>query len=184
MLLTQEQMAAANKANLETLSQLSRKAFDGVEKIMELNVQVAKTLLQENAEHLHTATQAKDLKEYFTQQAHFIQPMTEKAIAYGRHFYTIANATQTHFNEVSQEALKNRTTQMQELMTEMTSSKMGSSDAMVNLMKQAVANANTAVEVSQKAVKQVFDMSSHQTQSATNSALKASDELLKSAAQH
>ena len=47
MLLTQEQISAANKANLETLAQLSRKTFDGVEKLMELNLQVAKTLMQE-----------------------------------------------------------------------------------------------------------------------------------------
>ena len=65
MLLTQEQISAANKANLETLAQLSRKAFDGVEKLMELNLQVAKTLMQENVEHLQDTSKAKDIKDYF-----------------------------------------------------------------------------------------------------------------------
>jgi hypothetical protein len=51
---------------------------------------------------------------------------------------------------------------------------------MVNLIKQAVANASTAFESSQKAVKQAIDMSSHHTQSATESALKASEKLFKS----
>ena len=52
---------------------------------------------------------------------------------------------------------------------------------MVNMIKQAVSNANTAFESSQKALKQAIDMSSHQAQSATESALKASEKLFKSA---
>ena len=50
---------------------------------------------------------------------------------------------------------------------------------MVNLIKQAVANANTAFESTQKAVKQAIDISNHQTQSAAESALKASEKLFK-----
>ena len=36
--LTPEQFAAANKANLETLFGLTNKAFEGVEKLVELNL--------------------------------------------------------------------------------------------------------------------------------------------------
>jgi hypothetical protein len=64
-------------------------------------------------------------------------------------------------------------------MKDISSQTPNNSDAMVNLIKQAVANASTAFESSQKAVKQAIDMSTHQTQSATESALKASDKLFK-----
>jgi len=181
MLLTQEQITAANKANLETLAQLSRKAFDGVEKLMELNLQVAKTLMQENVDHLQDSSKAKDIKEYMSMQANFVQPMTEKAIAYGRHFYSIANETQAGINEVAKSDIQKRTSQIQQLMTDLSAQTPGSSDAMVNLIKQAVANASNAFESTQKAVKQAVDMSTHQTQSATESALKASEKLFKSA---
>jgi phasin family protein len=180
MLLTQEQITAANKANLETLAQLSRKAFDGIEKLMELNLQVAKTLMQENVDHIQDSAKAKDIKEYMSMQANFVQPMTEKAIAYGRHFYSIANETQTGINEVAKADMQKRTTQMQQTITDLSAQTPSSSDAMVNLIKQAVANASTAFESSQKAVKQAIDMSSHHTQSATESALKASEKLFKS----
>jgi phasin family protein len=180
MLLTQEQITAANKANLETLVQLSRKAFDGVEQLMELNLQVAKALMQENVDYLQDSSKAKDIKEYMSMQANFVQPMTEKAIAYGRHFYNIANETQTGINEVAKSDLQKRTSQIKQLMTDLSAQTPGSSDAMVNLIKQAVANASNAFESTQKAVKQAVDMSTHQTQSATESALKASEKLFKS----
>jgi phasin family protein len=182
MLLTQEQISAANKANLETLAQLSRKAFDGVEKLMELNLQVAKTLMQENVDHLQDSSKAKDAKEYFSKQASFVQPMTEKAIAYSRHFYNIANETQANISEVAKEDMQKRSSEMQKMMTNVSSQTPGGSDAMVNMIKQAVANANTAFEATQKAVKQAVDMSTHQAQSATESALKASEKLLKTTA--
>ena len=49
--MTADQFAAANKANLETLFGLTHKAFEGVEKLVELNLQVAKATLAESAEN-------------------------------------------------------------------------------------------------------------------------------------
>jgi hypothetical protein len=47
---TAEQVLAAQKANVETLFGLTGKAFEGVEKLVELNLQVAKTALGEAAD--------------------------------------------------------------------------------------------------------------------------------------
>ena len=47
---TPEQFLSAQKANVETFFELSSKAFDGVEKLVELNLQVAKTAIAEAAE--------------------------------------------------------------------------------------------------------------------------------------
>ena len=49
-MLTAEQILANQKANLTTLFDLSQKAFEGVEKLVELNLQVAKTTLDEVSE--------------------------------------------------------------------------------------------------------------------------------------
>jgi hypothetical protein len=52
---TAEQFTAAQKANLETLFGLTNKAFEGVEKLVELNLQVAKATLAEVAENAKAA---------------------------------------------------------------------------------------------------------------------------------
>jgi len=141
---------------------------------MELNIQVAKTMMHENVDHIKDTAQAKDVKELLSVQANFVQPLTEKTISYSRHLYNIATETQNALNEVTSDDLQARTQKLQELINDMGSHVPGSSDAMVNMIKQAVANANTVFESSQKAVKQAIDISSHQTNSATESALKAS----------
>ena len=48
-MLTAEQIVAAQRANVETLFGLTNKAFEGVEKLVELNLQVAKAAMGEAA---------------------------------------------------------------------------------------------------------------------------------------
>jgi hypothetical protein len=59
-MLTAEQVLAAQKANVETLFGLTNKAFEGVEKLVELNLQVAKAALGEVAGTTTAALSVKD----------------------------------------------------------------------------------------------------------------------------
>ena len=93
-LLTPEQFAAAQKANFETLFGLTTKAFEGIEKLVELNLQVVKSTLAESQENAQRALSVKDAQEFFALQAGLTQPISEKALSYGRHVYEIVSATQ------------------------------------------------------------------------------------------
>ena len=68
-LLTPEQIAAANKANLESLFGLTAKAFESVEKLVELNLQVVKSTLAESQENVQRALSVKDAQELLALQA-------------------------------------------------------------------------------------------------------------------
>ena len=59
-MLTAEQIIAAQKANLETLFELTNKAFEGVEKLVELNLQVAKASIGEAQETAKASFGVKD----------------------------------------------------------------------------------------------------------------------------
>lgn len=84
-LLTPEQIAAAQKANIESLFGLTTKAFEGVEKLIELNLQVVKSTLAESQENVQRALSVKDAQELLALQASLTQPIAEKVLAYGRH---------------------------------------------------------------------------------------------------
>ena len=76
-MLTAEQMIAAQKANVETLFGLTNKAFEGVEKLVELNLQVAKAALGEAGENARAALSVKDAQELLALQASLLQPSAE-----------------------------------------------------------------------------------------------------------
>ena len=79
-MLTAEQMMTAQKANFETLFGLTNKAFEGVEKLVELNLQVAKASLSEAAATSTAALSIKDAQELLALQAGLLQPAAEKAV--------------------------------------------------------------------------------------------------------
>ena len=99
--MTPDQFAAANKANLETLFGLTSKAFEGVEKLVELNLQVAKATLSESVENTKAAMGVKDAQELLALQASLLQPSAEKAAAYSRHLYDIAQSTSSEFTKTA-----------------------------------------------------------------------------------
>src|SRR5574343_1753456 len=102
MSFTPDQLLAAQKANVETLFGLTNKAFEGVEKLVELNLQVAKTALAEVAETTTAALSVKDAQELLALQASLLQPSAEKAASYSRHLYDIAASTNAEVVKVAE----------------------------------------------------------------------------------
>ena len=104
-MMTAEQMLAAHKANVETLFGMTNKAFEGVEKLVELNLQVARAALAESADTTKAALSVKDAQELLALQAGMLQPAAEKAAAYSRHLYDIAAATNADLAKMAEAQL-------------------------------------------------------------------------------
>src|SRR5690606_3612551 len=98
-MLTPDQVLAAQKANVETLFGLTTKAFEGVEKLVELNVTASRAALAEAAETTQSVLEAKDAQELLALQAALFQPLAEKTAAYSRHLYDITAATGAEFGK-------------------------------------------------------------------------------------
>ena len=62
-MMTVEQVVASHKANLETLYGLTAKAFEGVEKIVELNLTASKAAMSDANAHAQSLLSVKDAQE-------------------------------------------------------------------------------------------------------------------------
>ncbi|MDI3381182.1 phasin family protein [Xenophilus aerolatus] len=158
MALTADQLIAAHKANVEALFGLTTKAFEGVEKIVELNVQASKAALSEAAGTTQALLSAKDAQELLSLQASLMQPIAEKTAAYSRHLYEIAQGTTAEFTK----AFEGKAAEAQQAFVGLVDSAAknapAGSETAVAMMKSAVAAANNAFESVQKAVKQASDV--------------------------
>ena len=180
--LNPEQITAASKANLETLFGLTTKAFEGMEKLVELNMQVAKATLAESAENTKAVLSAKDAQELLALQAALLQPSAEKAAAYSRHLYDIATATGAEVSKaVEGQFADMQKSYMAAVDTAMKNAPAGSENA-VTLVKSAINAANNAYESAQKAAKQAAEMAEANFNAVTTSAVKASKAATKRAA--
>ncbi|MFT4266668.1 MAG: TIGR01841 family phasin [Xenophilus sp.] len=158
MALTADQLIAAHKANVEILFGLTTKAFEGVEKIVELNVQASKTALGEAAETAQAVLSAKDAQELLALQAGLLQPLAEKTAAYSRHLYEIAQGTSAEFTKAFEAKAAEAQQAFVGLVDSAAKNAPAGSETAVAVLKSAVAAANNAFESVQKAVKQASDV--------------------------
>ncbi len=181
MTFTPEQLMAAQKANVETLFGLTNKAFEGVEKLVELNLQVAKTALGEVAETTKAALSVKDAQELLALQASLLQPSAEKAAAYSRHIYDILAGTQAEVTKAAEATMADAQKKVLAAVDTAVKNAPAGTENAVALVKSAVAAANNAYESVNKAAKQAAEVAESNFQAITTSAVKASQTAVKSA---
>jgi phasin family protein len=172
-MLTAEQMIAAQKANVETLFGLTNKAFEGVEKLVELNLQVAKAALGEANETAIAAMSVKDAQELLALQASLLQPSAEKAAAYSRHVYDIAAATNAEVAKVAEAQVADAQKKFLGLVDSASKNAPAGSENAVALVKSAVAAANNAYESVHKAAKQAAEVAEANFNAVTTTAVNA-----------
>jgi len=173
MALTADQIISAQKSSLETLFGLTTKAFEGIEKLVELNVTAAKAAMSEAQGAAQSLLSAKDAQELLALQAGMLQPMAEKTAAYSRHLYDIAQGTSAEFNK----AIEAKTAEAQQsfagLIDGAAKNAPAGSESAIAMMKGAVTAANNAFESVQKAVKQATDTAEANFTAAQASAVNA-----------
>ncbi len=173
-MLTAEQILASHKANIETLFGLTSKAFEGVEKLVELNVQATKAALAETANHTQAVLSAKDAQELLALQAGLVQPLAEKTAAYSRHLYDIASAAGAELSKTFEGQAADAQKKFVGIVDNAAKNAPAGSETAVAVMKSAVAAANNAFESVQKAVKQASDIAEANFNTVAASAVNAS----------
>jgi phasin family protein len=182
MALTADQLIAAQKANLETLFGLTTKAFEGVEKLVELNVTASKAALSEAAGASQALLSVKDAQELLTLQASLFQPLAEKTAAYSRHLYEIAQGTSAEFTKAFETKAAEAQQAFVGLVDSAAKNAPAGSETAVAVLKSAVAAANNAFESVQKAVKQATDVAEANFNAVSATAVNAAKSTAQTAA--
>ena len=157
-MLTAEQVLASQKATVETLFGLTSKAFEGVEKLVELNVTASKAALAEAAGTTQAMLGVKDAQELLALQASLFQPLAEKTAAYSRHLYDIASGTGAEFGKAFEAQATDAQKKFLAVVDNAAKNAPAGSETAVAVFKSAVAAGSNALESVQKAVKQATEV--------------------------
>ena len=153
-----EQFSNATKANLESqfaiFSSLTSKAFEGIERLAELNITAAKATLEESSNTAKQLLNAKDPQEFFALTAAQAQPTAEKAISYSRQLASIAAGTQAEFSKAAEEQIAETNRKVVSLVDEVTKNAPAGTENVVAAIKASIGNANAGYEQFTKTAKQ------------------------------
>jgi phasin family protein len=172
-MLTAEQIMAAQKANVEAMFEFTSKAFGGVEKLMELNLQVVRTTMNEMAETTKAALAIKDPKELLALQTSLLQPTTEKAAAYARHVFDITSSTKEELRRVTEANTAEAQRKFMAVVDNAARNAPAGTENAVALVKSAVAATNNAYDSINKAARQAAGVAEANLQAMTSTAVRA-----------
>jgi phasin family protein len=156
-----EEFSAATKSHFEAqlamITALTNKAFESVEKIVDLNMNVVKASLEESTVAAKQLMAAKDPQEFMALSSQQAQPGAEKAMAYGRHLASIASTTQAEFTKAAEAQIAETNRKVLALVDEVSKNAPAGSEQMVAMMKSALGNANAGYEQLTKTTKQAVE---------------------------
>ena len=104
---SKQEVPPALKSHMEAqfafMSDLSKKMFDGFQKIQQLNIQVAQTLIEESISNTQQLIQSNSPTDYLSVAASNVQPAAEKLRAYQQHLSNITAGMQVELSRAAEQ---------------------------------------------------------------------------------
>ncbi len=171
--LNPEQFAAANKAAVDSMLSLANTALASAERIAALNLNTARSVLEDSVSGTKAILGAKDAQEAIAIQTNLAQPNVEKAVAYSRSVYEISAQTQEEMTKMLEAQFGDFQKQIADMLDKAAKSAPAGSDVAVAAVKSAIAAATSAFDNMNKAAKQVSEIAEANVAAATNATVKA-----------
>jgi phasin family protein len=164
---TPESLSAAQKENLDAMMKLSHKAFEGVEKMVDLQLNAARSSLQETAEKFKALMSVKDAQDMMAINKELASPNAEQALAYSRTIYDIATQTSTEVQRLVDAQIADANKKLVDALDEFAKTAPAGSEAVIAMMKSSLTAANSAYETANKAARQVVEMAERNMKAAS-----------------
>lgn len=167
----QQQFAEFTQANLEKTLRLTNIAISGAERLFNLQLELARDLLAENAATAKALSSVKTVQELVDLQKTLAQPSVEKTMAVARNVYETASATQGELNKLVEEQLvefnKNLLSALDKAIVQAPAS-----SAAVSVLKSAVESASNAYDTMSKTTHRIASEIAEATAAAVENSAK------------
>jgi phasin family protein len=173
MFATPDQLLAAHKANVDTALTVATTVFGSAERLVALNLNAARNVLDDSIATTKALLAAKDPQEVLSIQGSLAQPALERAVAYARNVYEISTQTNEELAKLveAQYAEGNKT--VVATLDKLSKNAPAGSEVAVAAVKSALAAANSAYDSMSKAARQVAEVTEANVTAATSATVKA-----------
>lgn len=173
MTFSAEQLLANQKKSAESLLGLADKFFDSAERLAQLNIQTARSVLQGSSDYLRQALDTQDASGFAALQAAQPREAATQVLSYCQHVRSLSAETQEEFASLVEAQLASIQSTIGTVLDQVAKNGPAGSDAAVDAVKSAVTAANLAYDTLNKTVKQVTDASDARFQAVADAAAHA-----------
>lgn len=150
---TIEQFTTASKTNFQALEALTAKSFDGVEKMLQLNLATSKAILGGSFIHIQSVLGAKDAQELMALQSGLLKPLAEKSAAYVQHVQTIATGNGDEFTKAVEAKMVQAKDTFGNVLENLTKNAPAGTETAVATFMSAIAAGQNAMDTAQASAK-------------------------------
>lgn len=168
-----EQLAASNKATVDSLLVVANTALASAERIAALSLGAARTALEDSTSGVRAVLSAKNPNEAVAAQSAMVQPTVEKAVEYSRSLYEISTETQKELAKMIEAQFADFQKQVAGMVEQAAKAAPAGSENIVAAMQSAVNSANTAFANMNSMAKQFTETAQANIASATKATTAA-----------
>lgn len=165
-----DQLAAGNKACIDSLMTIAQAALANAERMALLNLNTVRTSLQESASRATAMLEAKDAKELIGTHTGFARPALERLAIYSRSVYEINAGMMGELGKLFEGQYAEMYKQVSSSLEKAAQSAPAGSDVAIAAVKSALSAAGSTYETINKAMKQMAEIAD------TNLAMKAASD--------
>ncbi|WP_035056757.1 phasin family protein [Andreprevotia chitinilytica] len=149
------QFTEIQQSNLEKSLRLSNIALAGVERLINLQLGIARDLIAENAETAKALSEVKDVNGLVAFQRQLAQPAVEKSLTVARNVFETASATQHELNSLVEEQVLAFNKNLVSSLDKAIESAPAGAGAAVSVLRNAVESAANAYDTASKTTKKI-----------------------------
>jgi len=165
-----ESLAEINQAGYRNALRLATLSLDNIERLAQLNLSTAKSVLAEGAENAKAIAGVKDIPALLALNAQLAEAGVESAVGYSRGVYGIESEAQTAFSAVAEEGWAAYAREVAAWVDQASKNAPAGSQAAVNVLKSTVAATTAAFDQISRATKGVTSFAEASVRAATDNA--------------
>ena len=173
MSITTEQFTAATHAHLDKSASLSNIALAATERLLALNLNAARSILEVSVANAKTLVAAKDMQGLISDQASLIQPVLEKSVAYSRDLYELCAETNEKISGFVESHVAELNQNVESVLDKAIKNAPSGSDVTIAAVKNTITAATSAFDAMHKATKGIAQIAEANMAAATSATSKA-----------
>lgn len=166
-------LMAAQKTAATEAQALASTAFAGFEKLVALNMDVARSALTQTAPDLASALSAKNPADALAAQTSLVKPLAEQAVAYGRSVYAIATDLGAELGKAADAKAAEAQKQIDAAVEAMAKNAPAGSEPLVTAYKTALSASQNAIALAKSSAMKAAEMADKQTSQLVENTLGA-----------
>ena len=178
---TPEQLIQLNKANLETALRFAGVAIEGTQRLVDLQMKVAKSAVADGIQNARALSNVRDLEQLATLKDTLVQPSFEKATAYAKQVYDVAAETQTEFGRVVEEQVAELQRNVIAVLDQIVKTAPAGSEVGIAAVKSTLAAVNSGFDNFTKVAKQLGEVTQTNIEAVANQTIEAAKKAKKAA---